>query len=101
MDGKTARGASSPANPALHMPLPLSTTRAATSSSPMAAEKSESQQGYVCPNSFQVRLNTRMKILTSECVGPENDRSETLLDDSVTIREMKMANTYDALAMQP
>ena len=33
MDGKTARGASSPANPALHIPDPLSTTRAATSSS--------------------------------------------------------------------
>merc|ERR1712127_826620 len=33
MEGKTARGASSPANPALHMPDPLSTTRAATSSS--------------------------------------------------------------------
>eukprot|EP00420_Gonyaulax_spinifera_P033466 CAMPEP_0197880180 /NCGR_PEP_ID=MMETSP1439-20131203/8061_1 /TAXON_ID=66791 /ORGANISM="Gonyaulax spinifera, Strain CCMP409" /LENGTH=67 /DNA_ID=CAMNT_0043499727 /DNA_START=12 /DNA_END=212 /DNA_ORIENTATION=- len=37
MEGNTARGASSPAKPALHMPLPLSTTRAATSSSPMAA----------------------------------------------------------------
>ncbi|KAJ7663025.1 hypothetical protein B0H17DRAFT_1092949 [Mycena rosella] len=33
MEGKTARGASSPANPALHMPEPLSRTRAATSSS--------------------------------------------------------------------
>lgn len=33
MDGKTARGASSPANPALHIPDPLSTTKAATSSS--------------------------------------------------------------------
>ena len=33
MDGNTARGASSPANPALHMPEPLSTTRAAESSS--------------------------------------------------------------------
>ena len=33
MDGKTALGASSPAKPALHMPEPLSTTRAATSSS--------------------------------------------------------------------
>merc|ERR1712032_816756 len=32
-EGKTALGASSPANPALHMPDPLSTTRAATSSS--------------------------------------------------------------------
>ncbi len=33
MEGKTARGASSPAKPALHMPDPLSTTRAAASSS--------------------------------------------------------------------
>lgn len=42
MEGKTARGASSPAKPALHMPEPLSTTKAATSSSHML---------YVC--SFQ------------------------------------------------
>jgi hypothetical protein len=35
MDGKTALGASSPAKPALHIPDPLSTTRAATSSSHM------------------------------------------------------------------
>merc|ERR1719213_129623 len=34
-EGKTALGASSPANPALHMPEPLSTTRAAVSSSHM------------------------------------------------------------------
>lgn len=33
MEGKTARGASSPANPALHIPEPLSTTRAEISSS--------------------------------------------------------------------
>lgn len=33
MDGNTALGASSPANPALHIPEPLSTTKAATSSS--------------------------------------------------------------------
>lgn len=33
MDGNTARGASSPAKPALHMPEPLSMTRAAISSS--------------------------------------------------------------------
>ncbi|EZA59368.1 hypothetical protein X777_16014 [Ooceraea biroi] len=33
MEGNTARGASSPANPALHIPDPLSITRAATSSS--------------------------------------------------------------------
>lgn len=33
MDGKTARGASSPANPALTRPEPLSHTRAVVSSS--------------------------------------------------------------------
>ena len=33
IDGKTARGASSPAKPALHIPDPLSTTKAAMSSS--------------------------------------------------------------------
>ena len=35
MEGKTALGASSPAKPALHMPEPLSMTKAATSSSHM------------------------------------------------------------------
>lgn len=35
MEGNTARGASSPAKPALHMPDPLSTTKACTSSSAM------------------------------------------------------------------
>lgn len=33
MEGKTARGASSPAKPALHIPEPLSTTRAVVSTS--------------------------------------------------------------------
>ena len=33
IDGNTALGASSPANPALHIPEPLSTTKPATSSS--------------------------------------------------------------------
>jgi len=33
MEGNTARGASSPAKPALHMPEPLSQTKAVTSSS--------------------------------------------------------------------
>jgi hypothetical protein len=40
MDGKTALGASSPAKPALHMPEPLSTTKAATSSSHILDERS-------------------------------------------------------------
>ena len=40
-DGKTARGASSPAKPALHMPEPLSTTSACTSSSSPCERTSE------------------------------------------------------------
>lgn len=39
MEGNTARGASSPAKPALHMPDPLSTTSAAISSSIFCANK--------------------------------------------------------------
>lgn len=41
MEGKTARGASSPAKPALHIPDPLSTTKAATSSSHMMKDLSQ------------------------------------------------------------
>ena len=37
IDGNTALGASSPANPALHIPDPLSMTRPATSSSLIAS----------------------------------------------------------------
>ena len=38
MEGKTALGASSPAKPALHIPEPLSTTKAAASSSHILAK---------------------------------------------------------------
>eukprot|EP00441_Pelagodinium_beii_P037278 CAMPEP_0197646978 /NCGR_PEP_ID=MMETSP1338-20131121/23964_1 /TAXON_ID=43686 ORGANISM="Pelagodinium beii, Strain RCC1491" /NCGR_SAMPLE_ID=MMETSP1338 /ASSEMBLY_ACC=CAM_ASM_000754 /LENGTH=67 /DNA_ID=CAMNT_0043220669 /DNA_START=5 /DNA_END=205 /DNA_ORIENTATION=+ len=41
MDGNTALGASSPAKPALHIPEPLSTTRAATSSSAIAVTENK------------------------------------------------------------
>ena len=41
MDGKTARGASSPAKPALHIPEPLSITRAATSSDIISSSRAE------------------------------------------------------------
>lgn len=41
MEGKTARGASSPANPALHIPDPLSTTSAAISSSMAELQKAK------------------------------------------------------------
>eukprot|EP00953_Heterococcus_sp_UTEX-ZZ885_P039745 20360-Heterococcus_DN1.PRE.2 len=43
MEGKTALGASSPAKPALHMPLPLSTTSACTSSSACSRGEEESE----------------------------------------------------------
>jgi hypothetical protein len=44
MDGKTALGASSPAKPALHIPDPLSSTRACTSSSAIVAEVFEKKR---------------------------------------------------------
>jgi hypothetical protein len=43
MEGKTALGASSPAKPALHIPLPLSTTSACTSSSACSRGEEESE----------------------------------------------------------
>ncbi len=50
MEGNTARGASSPAKPALHMPDPLSITRAAVSSSAMVAKCSsaEAELPFMC-----------------------------------------------------
>lgn len=47
MDGKTARGASSPAKPALHMPEPLSTTRAAMSSSISERDNQMNKKTYL------------------------------------------------------
>ena len=46
MEGNTARGASSPAKPALHIPEPLSTTKAATSSSAISLELLEAEINY-------------------------------------------------------
>ena len=58
MDGKTARGASSPAKPALHMPDPLSITSAATSSSHMmetiqAVRQSKIQRLVLCQRGWK------------------------------------------------
>lgn len=46
MEGKTARGASSPANPALHIPDPLSTTSAAISSSMAQLQRGKKKFKY-------------------------------------------------------
>lgn len=61
MEGNTARGASSPAKPALHMPDPLSTTRAAISSSIFCAQKwgrEEEEDVYEtgCSDSYVLHL---------------------------------------------
>jgi len=50
MDGKTARGASSPAKPALHIPDPLSITNAAISSS-------ISRVFFICSSVYSVKNN--------------------------------------------
>lgn len=65
MDGNTARGASSPAKPALHMPEPLSMTRAAISSSIAIYSKMQPSQArpgaqeqplHKCPRREAFRL---------------------------------------------
>jgi len=58
MDGKTARGASSPANPALHIPDPLSTTNAATSSSHIVI----GFDGFYTPHKLELEIRTKTKI---------------------------------------
>ena len=60
MEGKTALGASSPAKPALHIPDPLSTTKAATSSSIFDKFLS------VFYKSIRVQLNFWVRPSTSE-----------------------------------
>ena len=57
MDGNTARGASSPAKPALHMPDPLSNTSEAASSC-MAANK--------------VKLNRRSNLINVKRLSRDN-----------------------------
>ncbi len=82
MEGKTALGASSPAKPALHIPEPLSTTNAATSSSHIlkvyfliystnATEGRSLWNGCVeksCPFLYLVYQSTN-----SDWSGPERD----------------------------
>ena len=58
MDGKTALGASSPAKPALHIPDPLSTTRAAASSSHIL--KFGSQKFVEKKKEFKVRAVSKL-----------------------------------------
>lgn len=74
MEGKTARGASSPAKPALHIPEPLSITRAAVSSSAIGREvemKAECRARRLDANlCSQMRNFTDDEILTSPA-GPQ------------------------------
>ena len=59
MEGNTARGASSPAKPALHIPEPLSTTRAAMSSSAILRGKSARYKPWWCSLFSSVDLTNR------------------------------------------
>ena len=54
MQGNATRGASSPAKPALHIPEPLSTTKAATSSSAILIQSGNA----ACESSFQSESST-------------------------------------------
>ena len=67
MDGKTALGASSPANPALHIPEPLSTTKAATSSSHIFIYLSLSD-GKLRQKVWALYSSVLSETLTNDCV---------------------------------
>lgn len=65
MEGKTARGASSPANPALHIPDPLSTTSAAISSSMAELRRGkENDNKYAHP-----ATQSRFQLLSRDTLG--------------------------------
>lgn len=73
MEGKTARGASSPANPALQRPEPLSQTRAVVSSSHMVGPGVVGVQGDLGEKLGQKR-GTLIKRLEGERVMPHRVR---------------------------
>ena len=76
MDGNTALGASSPANPALHMPEPLSTTKAATSSShifDVYVRREEQKDDYT--SDTELGLIPISKMLSYLCLFLFNARS--------------------------
>ncbi|CAH4029657.1 unnamed protein product [Pieris brassicae] len=84
MDGKTARGASSPAKPALHIPDPLSTTSAATSSSHIVIE-------FVCWDALELTLRQR------DCECGSFSRSELIYRGQSPRREPYKARAPAAL----
>ena len=89
MEGKTALGASSPAKPALHMPEPLSQTRAATSSSHILGSCLEAlrvdsvQEGDILGNDLGKRRLPFKGSEQRESSSPQEEREspykETLL----------------------
>lgn len=70
MEGKTARGASSPAKPALHMPEPLSTTMAATCVCACACGRGEeSMSDCVCYHRRTDWGHALAMIVAALCLG--------------------------------
>ncbi len=71
MEGKTARGASSPAKPALHMPEPLSTTRAAASSSHILRWSSQKFGWEKIKRKWELCLHKLTTVLSDFSVLPD------------------------------
>ena len=72
MEGNTARGASSPANPALHIPDPLSHTSAVTSSSHILAVELETTE-------WMKRADRRVSSYSDLDLHDSNERERELL----------------------
>ena len=75
MEGKTARGASSPAKPALHIPEPLSTTKVAGTSSPILQLREDHKKMCMEPTSVAPFGVTRFLSRTSR-IGPNINADE-------------------------
>lgn len=71
IDGKTARGASSPPNPALHIPEPLSTTSASISSAISDRVNEDRQQ----TTERETKFCTRTHIHVDQLSSPQTSRN--------------------------
>ena len=84
MEGKTVRGVSSPAKPALHIPEPLSTTKATGVSSPILRLRKEHKKMCMEPTSVAPFGVTRFYIhLSIHVLGLAYSRTQTHHDVSV------------------
>jgi hypothetical protein len=88
MEGKTALGASSPAKPALHIPLPLSTTSACTSSSACATRGEEKAKRF--QGKFGVSTDATQRLHALKCSAVNCESTCCSEGDCQAVRKRSM-----------